>query len=542
MQMRTFFARHACAILLVPCALMLSGCGRDNPIGPDPRPMAGASAVAVALNVSGDVTLAVGQSLTLRSNGSRTPRSSAWISSNSTVASVTSAGVVTARAVGEALITVSGFGTNKTTRIIVTQAVSAVNMTLTPKTGATLVPGQSRQFNTSVAWSDGIMRTTSITYSSPGGTISNAGLFTAGQVAGTFAVIASCVCGLADTALVTVSAAQLTALAISPKSVSVAAGGVQQFSVSAAWATGATTPPPVTYTAPDGGAVTATGRFTAPAANGTYRVVVTHTGGTLSDVAMVTVTGGTAPTNSGSFTQHLPPGMTLYSDTRFGNLLPQQQFNSDGLALAYDARNAVDEGAPFGRNVFEVFYPANDAGNGRGGGWLFGRGGQQWTRVYFSLMMWVPSNYSIHTNMEKFFYPIIVTPGFSNQGTAMNWMAFGGANGSHFGFALNAQISGQGWIYPSASGARVRKGAWTRVEMYCEMNTPGRPDGVWRVWVDGVPAVDVSNIRYSAHPVQSFFDGIRFTGTRGGGASAVLTPTGGQVRRYNRLAFYGSRN
>jgi hypothetical protein len=277
--------------------------------------------------------------------------------------------------------------------------------------------------------------------------------------------------------------------------------------------------------------------------NGTYRVVVAHTGGTLSDVATVTVTGGSAPTNNtGSFTQHLPPGMTRYTDTRFGNLLPREQFNADGLTHAYATRNAIDDSAPMGRNVFETFYPGNHAGNGGGGGWLFSPGRQRWTRVYFSLMMWVPSNYSIHTNSEKFFYPIINTPGFPNQGTAINWFPMGPANGSSFGFGLNAQIPGARWFYQSGPTARVPKGRWTRVEMYCAMNTPGRDDGVWRVWVDGAVAVDFTNVRYSAHPVQSFFDGIRFTGTRGGGASAVLTPPEGQVRRYNRLAFYYSLN
>jgi hypothetical protein len=52
----------------------------------------------------------------------------------------------------------------------------------------------------------------------------------------------------------------------------------------------------------------------------------------------------------------------------------------------------------------------------------------------------------------------------------------------------------------------------------------------------------MTNSRFSAASAQAYFDGIRFTGTRGGGSSNTPTPAGGQVRRYDRLAFYASEN
>jgi hypothetical protein len=108
-------------------------------------------------------------------------------------------------------------------------------------------------------------------------------------------VVATCACtspAIADTAFVNVTAPQLTKLTISPKTVSLAAGASQQFAVTASWNTGATTVPPVTWTA-SAGTVSSTGAYVAPSAAGTYQVIVAHTNGTVRDTAVVTVAGGT---------------------------------------------------------------------------------------------------------------------------------------------------------------------------------------------------------------------------------------------------------
>ncbi|MCE2902318.1 MAG: Ig-like domain-containing protein [Gemmatimonas sp.] len=670
------------------------------------------------------MTLRVGQATVLQRTGLRMPRSFAWVSENAAVASVTSTGVVTARAPGQTVITLSGFGISETYRITVLPAPTILTMTIAPKVGAPLVPGQSRQFNTAFTWSDSVTRTGSVTYSTPGGTISNAGLFTAGQVIGTFAVVASCACGLSDTAMVTVAAPQLTALTISPKAVTVTGGATQQFGVAATWTTGATTPPPVTYTAPDGGSVSPAGLFTAPTANGAYRVVVAHTGGTLRDTATVTVgatvptltrltiapktaslglsqtqqftasamwsngsttlppvsysvIGGggtvtssglyaapaapgsyrvvvahtegtlrdtatvtvgssnvtltsltispktvsvitgrqfnkfyvsaawsngtntvppltysvigprghvasdgvfTAPTIPGTyrvvaaqtggsradtavvtvtgvaesptlaaFTPNRPNGLALITDTYFGNMQLWANLNEDGLAYSGDGRNAKDPTAPFGPDVFETFYPGNDAGNGTGGGLFMGPNGQQWRRMYFSLMAWVPTNYSTHSNGEKFFYPVVITPGQPIQSSYVEWRPIGDdtPNGPRFGFNLITQKSNfptERHSPPPSTAARVTKGRWTRIEVYCVMNSVGRKDGILKAWIDGQVAADFTDVRFSGATTESVFENIRFAGTRGGGASTTLTPPEGQIRRYSRLSFFASEN
>ena len=230
-----------------------------------------------------------------------TGRPVTWSASGSAV-TVSSTGVVTAVAAGSAVVRATVDGVAGSTSIVVV-APTVASLTISPKTGATLAPGATRQFSTSATWSDLATRAVSVTYTATGGTISSNGLYTAGQLIGTFMVIANCACGRADTAAVSITSvsvpAQLTRLAISPKTATVNAGATQQFAATANWSTGATTLPPVTYSA-TGGSVTSAGLYTAPSTGGTYRVIVAHSGGTLRDTATVTVPGtGTGTGTSG---------------------------------------------------------------------------------------------------------------------------------------------------------------------------------------------------------------------------------------------------
>ncbi len=508
------------------------------------------SAPSVAMAVGG--TLALTATPRDAAGAAITGRSVVWSVAVGQSVTVSASGVVTAVTAGSSNVRATVDGVAGLLAITVA-APTVTALAISPKTSVTLAPAQTRQFSTSAVWSDLATRAVSVTYSATGGTISSSGLYTAGQLAGTFMVIASCGCGHADTAAVVVASsstptAQLTTLTISPKAPTLNAGATQQFAATANWTTGATTLPPITYSA-TGGSVSAAGLYTAPTVAGTYRVIVAHTGGTLKDTAVVTVppTGGdVAPPTPTDFTSNLPSGLALVTDSRFGNLRTDQVLNADALAFAGEGQNAIDNSAPFGSGVYQINYPGNDAGNGVGGGQLWGQDGQKWRKVYFSIMIWVPSDYSMHSNGEKFFYPLVTTPGESLQSSAMNWKLLGSETPSSatFGFALDAQtgMDGSSFVQPSSSTVRVTKGKWTRVEMYCAMNSPGQRDGVWRVWIDGQIAADFTTVRYSHSAVQSYFDGIRFPGTRGGGASTALTPAGGQFRRYDRLAFFASNN
>jgi hypothetical protein len=496
------------------------------------------SAFSVARTGS-SVSLQVRDSVQLKTVSIK--RSIRWSTTDGSVATVSRNGTVVGMGAGTAIVTASSGSTLERTTVNVTATSVPVvtNLSLDPAT-VQLTTGGSQQFSVSARWSDGSATVPPVTYSATGGSISSNGLYTAGSLAGTFMVVASCSCGLADTSVVALQAPpapQLMSLRISPKTVSVAGGATVQFSTTAMWSTGETTLPPISYSAINGGSVnSATGLFVAPSTSGTYRVVVSNTGGSVRDTATVSVTGTStdpstpAPTN---FTRNLPQNLGLQQlfDTRFGNML-NNQLNADGIGYVWDGRNATDATAPFGPNVFETVYAGNSYGNGTGGAKIFDQGGRNWRRIYYSLMMFIPNNYVVHSNEEKFWYPLVRT-GTTMTGFMMSFWP--GEN--EIVWKIYSEPGTSDWIM---TGARVQKGRWTNVEVFMELNTPGNKNGVLKVWVDGQVSVDRTNILYYHGAVQGVIDGIRFDGTRGGGTATVPTPPEGQVRKYNRLAFFAS--
>ncbi|MBA3919535.1 MAG: hypothetical protein C0516_13225 [Gemmatimonas sp.] len=292
----------------VLAVLALGACAPDQTVSSNPEVQDFASAARntvdySSVTLSGEVNLKVGTStkLSVRTS-SRSRGSIKWQSSNPNAATVNSQGNVTGKAVGSAYVTASGFAVSETYLVSVTPAYTLTSFTVSPTTGTALAPGQTRQFSTQQLWSDGQTRNFGVTYTATGGSISSSGLFTAGSVAGSFMVIANCLCGALDTAFVTVELpAQLTKITVSPKTVSLNAGATQQFGATANWSTGATTLPPITWSA-TGGSISTGGLYTAPTTAGTYRVIVAHSGGTLRDTATVTVAAPpTSPPPSGLF-------------------------------------------------------------------------------------------------------------------------------------------------------------------------------------------------------------------------------------------------
>lgn len=290
----------------------LTACGDDRSVNPvaevaDLR----AATATTASTMTARYDLIVGQSVRIVPKTTTRTSRLRWTSANTKVASVSSTGTVNALAAGVAVVTAASNGVLESYEVVVVPP-TVTSFSLQPKTGVTLNPGQTQQYATNTTWSDGQARPVSVTYTATGGTISSTGLFTAGNLAGTFMVIATCACttpAIADTALVSVVVPQLTSLTVSPKTASVNAGATQQFAVTARWNTGATTVPPVTWSA-TGGSVSASGLYTAPTTAGTYRVIVAHTNGTVRDTATVTVTGG--GTTSGGDTSAV--GSMFFSD------------------------------------------------------------------------------------------------------------------------------------------------------------------------------------------------------------------------------------
>lgn len=307
--------RSVATFAAVGCLGLTLACGTDVSIAPfstDER--ATTSVTSGSGEATHEVRLAVGETAGFEVERRQYQRFMRYATDNPDVADVSAGGTIVGVSPGSATVRAT-FGDYVAVANVRVSATVYGNpedplFSIAPRAGAPLAVGASRQYWVYTDWSPSELASMGITYTATGGTITNMGVFTAGPVAGSFMVIAHCLCGLADTAVVTVSstAAQLRELHISPKTVSLDPGEVQQFSVTANWSTGASTLPPISYSS-TAGSVSSVGRFTAPGIPGTYLVVVSHTGGVLRDTSVVSVRGQIAPppTGGGGGPEPTPP-------------------------------------------------------------------------------------------------------------------------------------------------------------------------------------------------------------------------------------------
>ncbi len=160
---------------------------------------------------------------------------------------------------------------------------ASVSVAVTPST-STAATGGTVQFNAAVTGSSN----TAVTWSVTGGSISPAGLYTAPGTAGTYTVKATSAADSTKSATgtVTVTAAPVVAVSISPTSATMKTGSTQQF---AATVTGSSNTA-VTWSA-SGSTISAAGMYTAPGTAGTYTVKATSAADTTKSAsATVTVT------------------------------------------------------------------------------------------------------------------------------------------------------------------------------------------------------------------------------------------------------------
>jgi hypothetical protein len=174
------------------------------PPPPPPPPPPTPSVVRVTLTPS-TATLTTGATKQFTatatwSDSSTTPVTS-WTSTGGTV---TSSGLYSAGTVaGSYRVIATTGGLADTASITITQpAPTLVRVTLMPAT-ATLAPGTSKQFSATAKWSDS--STTSVnTWLPTGGTVTSAGLYTAGSSSGAYRLIATA-SGKADTSSIAIT-------------------------------------------------------------------------------------------------------------------------------------------------------------------------------------------------------------------------------------------------------------------------------------------------------------------------------------------------
>ena len=436
-----------------------------------------------------------------------------WVSSDTTIATVSSAGLASPRKAGSAMIrAISGSVSGQSTLTV--RAATLQSLSITPST-ASVIAGGSQQFIVAGTWSDGGTHSPAVLYAASGGTIASDGRFTADATVGTYRVIAVQQAGtLADTAVVTVTAAApvLQAVVLTPIGASLIVGTTRQFSVSGQWSNGATTAPAVTYSA-TGGTISGGGLYTAGGTAGTYRVIAVQQGGTLADTAAVTVTS--APASGPNLNE--PTGYVRIADQPFNSLTADGwRIESSNPTLTTDATAPI---SPSG--IVRATYSAG-----------FGSGSAPWA-----------VERALSTRPTSLYYRFAVkhSANFQGQGSATNKLGFvwidGGpdffvsAEGTGSGnLVVTARIQGTGdsreYLRPNQGPSGViARGSWHTVEVELISNTPGVSNGTVRVWLDNVRIIEYTDVRFSGAGETNYWEVISLYPIWGGGTGQSVSST-----------------
>ena len=235
--------RAARLVGAVAGALLLAACGGgDGGVAP------GIDAIVIQPS---NPSIAVGSQLTLTASvtgGTQAARSVFWSSADPSVASVSSAGVVTAVKIGSTQIAASAGGRSGVTTVqVVPEAVGRVSLTLTP---ASAQVGDTVQASATVATSDGRPLTgRTVTFTSLDPTL--AAVIANGRVVALNAGSARIVARsdeVADTAVLSIGAAVASSITVVPAALSLSVGGAATLVVTARDRSGNLVSRPVSYT------------------------------------------------------------------------------------------------------------------------------------------------------------------------------------------------------------------------------------------------------------------------------------------------------
>jgi hypothetical protein len=347
--------------------------------------------------------------------------------------------------------------------------LSRIDMTPASVTVATR---GTQQFTVVGRRTDGSSQAVTPSYVATGGTVSAAGLYTAGTSAGSYRVIATA-SGFADTSLVTVTAAAptLVRVELTPATVSLQAGAIQQFSAIGRRSDGSTQAVTPSWSA-TGGSISS-GRYTAGSSAGTYRVIASASG--FADTSTVTITTAAPPPppppSGGSF---LPPDIEVVS------------FDAAG-----DNAKVSDLGAPFPGNWHTLASTGGRNGSAAmqvriSGGSLFEPIGIAFgsrTRVFL-----------------RYYVRAQGTPAGNVKGIRFHNSANGNvgglwAEGPFWGFDQEGEAvqvsSGISWGGSCSgvpcTGANLADGQWHSIEMDYDRNAGSYVEA--RLWVDGRPVI-----------------------------------------------------
>jgi hypothetical protein len=188
------------------------------------------------------------------------------------------------------------FGTVFGTSTVIVEPGPAIRLEVAPST-VTLAPGGTTTFSTRAydANNNTVVLPVTWTANSSAGSITQGGVFVAGNAPGTYpaAVTASAAGGLTAQASVSVNAAALARLVLTPTVASTTVGGSIQFSAVGQDSAGRAVPATVNWSVVSGGGtVTSAGIFTAGSIPGTFANTVRAEANGITAFASVTVTAG----------------------------------------------------------------------------------------------------------------------------------------------------------------------------------------------------------------------------------------------------------
>ena len=239
-------------------------------------------------------------------------------------------------------------------------------------------------------------------------------------------------------------------------------------------------------------------------------------------------------------------GLTLFSDDDMDALSETEGApNANGLAwFNMSNPSATDVTAPNSSAILRHPTPGNSLGGGFGSGLWEIRALDLWKRGYFCAAMKLVGSggepYRIHNNEEKFFYPIQRFDSDNSEAGVATQFAFrGDVPDLLWDWHCDAQ-NGDPRFYQNTSVTCDPDNVWNMFEMYIQMNTLGNADGIWKMWINGGLAADISNIEYNKQGSTTSWSGTRMSNVRGGGDDVALTPAGGQARYFDRMTFYTS--
>jgi trimeric autotransporter adhesin len=217
-----------------------------------------------------------------------------WASSSSGVATISASGLATAVTAGTTNISASFAGVSASTGLTVT-APTIVSIAVTP-VGLTLGIGINQQYVATATYSDGssVDLSSGVTWTSSSSSvasINSSGMAT--TVAAGQATITATVGSLTDTANLTVVAAHLTSISVTPGTQAMAVGTTQQFTAVGSFDDGSTQLLTSLTWSSSSNSVATVSTIGLVTAVGTGTATLTATSGSISGTASLTITAAT---------------------------------------------------------------------------------------------------------------------------------------------------------------------------------------------------------------------------------------------------------